>query len=108
MTQPFYQKHIFFCINQKAPGKKCCQLANASEFFDYAKQRIQALGLWGEGKIRVSSSGCLGRCTQGPALVIYPEGVWYTYGSFEDIDTIIDQHVLLGKPVSSLQIHNED
>ena len=89
-------------MNQKENGKKCCQGANALEFWEYAKHKIQDLGLAGAGKIRVSKSGCLGRCALGPCLVIYPEGVWYTYHSFSDIDEIIEKHVLSGEPVKHL------
>lgn len=97
-----YQHHLFFCVNQKRPGKKCCQDGDAQAHFEYAKKQLQALNLWGEGKIRVSASACLGRCATGPSLVIYPEGVWYTYASFQDIDTIIERHLIQGKVVESL------
>src|SRR3990167_3412468 len=98
----FYEKHLFFCTNQKEGGKKCCQDACAIDFMVYAKQRIHDLGLAGPGKIRVSQSGCLGRCSLGPCLVIYPEGVWYTYHNKADIDEIIEQHLLQGQAVSHL------
>ncbi len=58
----------------------------------------------GPGKIRVSKSGCLGRCSSGPCIVIYPEGIWYTYSSFADIDEIIQSHLIENKPVDSLLI----
>ena len=53
----FYQKHVFFCTNQKADGKKCCADADAEAFFTYAKKRLVELNQHGEGKIRVSKSG---------------------------------------------------
>ena len=62
------------------------------------------MGLSGQGKIRVNTSGCLDRCEQGPALVVYPEGVWYTYIDEDDIDEIIDSHLLNGVPVERLII----
>jgi hypothetical protein len=102
MTESFYKKHLFFCINQKPDGKPCCQNAQATDYFNYAKEKLQQLQLWGPGKIRVSSSGCLGRCTVGPALVIYPEAVWYTYSSLADIDRIITQHIQAGEVVEDL------
>lgn len=108
MPELFYQKHLFFCINQKADGKPCCQNAQASDYCAYAKQKLQQLQLWGPGKIRVSSSGCLGRCTLGPVLVIYPEAVWYTYSSFADIDEIIAKHIQAGERVNHLLIHGMD
>lgn len=98
----FYQKHVFFCINQRENGKKCCQDAGASYFRDYAKAQLQAIGLHGPGKIRVSQSGCLGRCADGPTIVIYPDGVWYTYKTEADIDEIIEQHLVQGKVVTRL------
>ena|SRR3989338_144683 len=102
----YYQHHLFFCVNLKDNGKKCCHEAHARDYAEYAKTRLQALALWGEGKIRVSTSGCLGRCALGPTLVIYPEAVWYTYHSFEDIDEIIDQHLLQAQRVERLLMCN--
>jgi (2Fe-2S) ferredoxin len=100
----FYQKHLFFCVNQKPAGKQCCQNAGASDYFNYAKKKLQQLELLGAGKVRVSSSDCLGRCAAGPVLVIYPEAVWYTYSSFEDIDKIITLHIQSDKLVPELLI----
>ncbi|MBI5447535.1 MAG: (2Fe-2S) ferredoxin domain-containing protein [Gammaproteobacteria bacterium] len=101
----FYEKHVFICTNQKEGGKKCCQDAGASLFFDYIKQCLAShLNERGEAikKIRVSRSGCLGRCSVGPCLVIYPEGVWYTYHSFTDMDEIVKKHILGGEVVARL------
>ncbi len=60
--------------------------------------------LHGSGKIRVSKSGCLGRCSLGPCMVVYPEGIWYNYASFDDIDEIVNTHILNGEPVERLLI----
>lgn len=98
----FYQKHVFFCINQKENGKKCCEMGGADAFADYTKQKLQDLKCHGAGQIRVSKSGCMGRCKSGPGLVVYPEGVWYRYSSQADIDRIIEQHLLGGKVVEAL------
>lgn len=75
-------------------------------FFDYLKMRLLELDLFGPGKIRVSKSGCLGRCSLGPCVVIYPEGVWYRYTSTADIDEIIDLHLLKNTVVTPLLIEN--
>ncbi|MDX2346293.1 MAG: (2Fe-2S) ferredoxin domain-containing protein [Legionella sp.] len=92
-----YQQHIFVCTNQKAPGKTCCANTGGESFFKYLKKALKAQGLSGPGKIRVSQSGCLGRCKLGPCLVIYPEGVWYRYASTHDIDEIIQTHLQDGR-----------
>jgi (2Fe-2S) ferredoxin len=44
------------------------------------------------------------RCDEGPVLVIYPEAVWYSYIDQEDIDEIIEEHLLNGRPVERLRI----
>lgn len=71
---------------------------------DYAKQRMKKLGLTGEGKVRINQAGCLDRCEEGPTCVVYPEGIWYTFVDEEDIDEIIDSHLIEGKPVERLKI----
>ena len=103
-----YTKHIFICTNQKAPGKECCANSGGEPFFEHMKKKLKKLDLHGPGKFRVSKSGCLGRCSVGPALVIYPESVWYTYTSFADIDEIIAMHLIAGGTVERLLIHSDD
>lgn len=100
----YYAKHVFMCTNQKAPGKKCCADSGGAEFFDHMKSRLLEAGMHGPDQVRMSKSGCLGRCALGPCLVIYPEGLWYTYSSFEDIDEIISSHLVAGKVVERLLI----
>ncbi|KGM08052.1 Ferredoxin, 2Fe-2S [Methylophaga thiooxydans] len=67
---------------------------------DYAKQRVKELKL---KKVRVNNAGCLNRCKLGPMLVIYPEGIWYRYENKEDIDEIIESHLIQGEIVERLQ-----
>ncbi len=71
---------------------------------DYAKQRVKALGLDGKGGIRVNSAGCLDRCEEGPVIVVYPQGVWYTYVDREDVDEIIEEHLVKGRIVERLKM----
>lgn len=100
----YYDKHVFFCTNQRAPGEACCANHDAQAMRAYAKQRIKDLDLAGPGKLRINSAGCLGRCDEGPVLVVYPEGVWYTYVDKDDIDEIIDAHLLNNRIVERLKI----
>ena len=97
-----YTKHVFLCTNQKLGGKKCCANDGGEPFFDHMKSRLLDLALHGPGKIRVSKTHCLGRCSEGPCLVIYPEAVWYTYTTMADIDEIIDNHLMAGNTVERL------
>ena len=98
----FYKYHVFFCTNQRDAGESCCADHNARAMRDYAKKRSKELGLAKPGGIRVNLAGCLGRCEQGPVIAVYPEGVWYTYVDQEDIDEIVDEHLVNGRVVKRL------
>jgi (2Fe-2S) ferredoxin len=98
----YYQRHIFFCLNQRANGEACCADHNAQAAFDRCKQQVKAQGLAGPGKVRVNKAGCLDRCQGGPIAVVYPEGVWYTYVDEKDIDEIVDSHLRDGQVVERL------
>ena len=100
----YFKHHVFFCLNQRAPGEGCCANFNSAAMQKYAKDRIKTLGLNGQGKIRINQAGCLDRCDQGPVLVVYPDNVWYTYVDQHDIDEIIDSHLAKGVPVERLKI----
>lgn len=71
---------------------------------NHAKRRLKALGLHGPGEFRVNRSGCLDRCSEGPVAVVYPDAVWYTYDDVDDIDEIIDEHLLNGHIVERLRL----
>lgn len=100
----YYRKHVFVCTNQKSAGKTCCAQTGGEPFFEYLKKNLKKIGLHGAGEIRVSKSGCLGRCSQGPCMVVYPEGVWFSYQSFSDLDEIIERYLKSGQMVSRLLI----
>lgn len=103
MTQ-HYKKHIFICTNQKLTNKKCCANANANDKAKYLKKLLIEKNMHGVDKYRVSTSGCLGRCGKGPCLVIYPEGVWYSYSDVTDLNEIVELHLRQGQVVSRLLI----
>ena len=99
-----FKHHLFFCCNQREPGANCCNNHGAQDLRDYAKNKVKALGLAGEGKVRINQAGCLDRCDKGPVLVVYPEAVWYTYIDREDIDEIVTEHLQHGRVVERLKI----
>jgi len=103
----YFKHHVFFCCNQREPGDTCCNNHNATAMQTYAKERIAALGLKGRGKIRINKAGCLDRCDEGPVLVVYPDNVWYTYVDREDIDEIIDEHLVHGRVVTRLRLPDQ-
>ena len=102
--QRFFQRHVFFCMNQREDGRNACGQHGAEAAQKHAKHRVKELGLSGPGKIRINQAGCLDRCEQGPVLVVYPEGTWYTYVDNSDIDDIVDSHLVGGMVVERLKI----
>ena len=100
----YYQRHIFFCLNQRSNGEACCANHQAQEAFDHCKSQVKAAGLAGPGKVRVNKAGCLDRCAAGPVVVVYPEAVWYTYLDKSDIDEIVESHLKNGQVVERLLI----
>jgi len=99
-----FKHHVFFCTNQRTNGEACCQEHGANDMRVYAKDRVKQLAPKELGRIRVNSAGCLDRCELGPVLVVYPEAVWYTYIDQEDIDEIIEEHLLHGRIVERLRV----
>ena len=100
----YYERHIFFCLNERKNGEECCAQQSAQEGFDRCKIQIKAAGLAGPGKVRVNKAGCMDRCAAGPVAVVYPEAVWYTYVDNHDIDEIVESHLKHGKVVQRLLI----
>ena len=101
---PYYRYHVFFCTNRREDGSACCQNHAAQSMRDYAKERTKALHLAGKGGVRINTAGCLDRCAEGPVIVVYPEGIWYTYVDQQDIDEIIEEHLRHGRVVERLRI----
>ena len=81
-----------------------CGRCGSAELRAYVKKRLKEQGLTGAGKVRVNSAGCLDRCEEGPVCVGYPEAIWYTFIDEEDLDEIIEEHLIGGQPVERLKI----
>ncbi len=101
-TAPYFQRHIFFCTNQREGGEASCGQHNAKDAQKHCKQAVKAAGLSGPGKVRVNGAGCLDRCAGGPVAVVYPDAVWYTYVNNDDIDDIVQSHLKNGQVVERL------
>jgi (2Fe-2S) ferredoxin len=101
-TPSYYERHIFFCTNQRDGGQACCASQAAQAAFEHCKAQAKAKGLLGPGQVRVNKAGCLDRCAGGPIAVVYPEAVWYTYVDLTDIDEIVTEHLVNGRVVERL------
>jgi (2Fe-2S) ferredoxin len=99
----FYDRHVFCCTNSRVAGhpRGCCLEKGSEPMRNYMKLRVKELGI---ENVRVNSAGCLDRCEFGPSMVIYPEGVWYTYRDRADIDEIIETHLQKDGRVARLML----
>jgi (2Fe-2S) ferredoxin len=100
----YYHYHVFFCTNQREDGAKCCGAAGGQDMRDYLKKQVKKLNLNGAGQCRINTAGCMDRCSEGPLLVVYPEGTWYTYVDQADIDEILREHLQHGRVVERLKL----
>ena len=100
---PFFAHHIFCCTNKREPGhtRGCCAEKDAEALRDYMKARAKELKI---PSTRINNAGCLDRCELGPTMVIYPEGIWYSCKTKEDIDEVLREHVIGGKVVERLKL----
>jgi len=97
-----YKKHVFICTNQKDPGKKCCGEANGMALVNAMKDLLKEKNLHLE--IRAQKAGCLDVCALGPAMVVYPEGVFYGKVQPEDIKEIVEEHLMNDRIVDRLKL----
>ena len=100
----YFQRHIFFCLNQRDNGESCSADHDAQAAFDHCKKQVKAAGLAGPGKVRVNKAGCLDRCAGGPVAVVYPDATWYTFVDRSDIDEIVESHLKNGQVVERLVV----
>lgn len=100
-----YIKHIFICTNErKNSAKLSCGEAHGLELADAFKKGIKERNL--NVPIRAQKSGCLDICVHGPTLVVYPEGVFYVGVKIDDVNEIIEEHIVNGRVVERLRLKN--
>lgn len=102
-----FDKHIFVCENKRPEGhpKGCCADKNSPEVRALFKKRLKELGL--NSSVRANASGCLDACEFGVTVLIYPEQVWYGGVTVDDVEEIIQKHILKNIYVERLKIKDE-
>ena len=99
-----FQRHLFVCINDRGPGhpRGCCASKGGLQVADALKKKIFDAGL--KRIVRSNKAGCLDQCERGVTVVVYPEAVWYGGVTVDDVDEIVEKHVLGGEIVERLVI----
>lgn len=96
-----YKRHVFACFTQRPPThpRGSCGAAGAQPLWERLGNKLEAERL---SDVGFTASGCLGYCSAGPLMVIYPEGIWYRPTTPDDIDEIFETHLKGGQLVERL------
>lgn len=98
MPRPNY--HVFVCAQQRPPGhpRSSCGEKGAGNLLPAFQQGLISRNL--SEKVSLVATGCLGPCQAGANVLVYPGGDLYMAVTPEDVDQIIDQHLVNGEPVT--------
>jgi (2Fe-2S) ferredoxin len=82
-----YVCHVFVCTNDREGKAKSCADGKSPIVRSALKEEVNQRG-W-RGKVRVSKSGCMGLCQNGPNVIIYPQRIWFSGVSQDDVGEIV-------------------
>ncbi len=97
-----FERHVFICVNERSPShpRGSCAQKQSKAVAAAFKAALKARGL--KGRVRANKAQCLDQCEHGPTVVVYPEQVWYGFVQPEDVEEIVDRHIVGGEPVARL------
>jgi len=96
-----YRRHLLVCT-----GPRCSANSDAQALFDSLGERFRQAGV-DAGALRVKRTrvSCFAACKGGPILCVQPDGVWYYNVTPENMQRILDQHLVGGEVVADLVFH---
>ena len=96
-----FDRHVFVCQTARPPAGRpsCLTRGGADVLAALEKALSERPELW--GRVGITACECLGPCFEGPNMVVYPEGVWYSDVSTTDVPEIIE-HLAGGAVVDRL------
>ena len=84
-----YVCHVFVCTNDRGGERKSCADSDSPAVRKALKGEISSRG-W-KGRVRVSSSGCMGLCAKGANVILYPQGIWFSNVVPNDVGLIVSK-----------------
>ena len=87
-------------------GGTGCTSSNSNKIKQELEAQINKNNL--EKEIKLVTTGCFGLCAEGPIIVVYPEGVMYTMVREEDVEEIVNEHFIKGRPVKRLMAGDKE
>jgi len=102
MIKPKY--HVFVCTSSRINGtqKGYCHSNASSEIVTNFLEAIEENDI--SDTVMVTNTGCLGLCNDGPIVIVYPEGTWYGKVTPDDVEEIVESHIINGNIVKRLEI----
>lgn len=96
-----YHRHLLICT-----GSRCTADGQSQALYDSLGERFKAAGIQ-DGALRVKRSrvSCFAACKGGPIICLQPDGIWYYNVTPENMDRIIEQHLVGGQVVQDLVFH---
>ncbi len=97
------RSHVLVC------GGTGCTSSNSRKILEELEKQLKAKGL--EEEVKVVMTGCFGLCAKGPIMIVYPEGAFYSHIKVEDIEEIVEEHIIKGRVVKKFlyqETVNED
>jgi (2Fe-2S) ferredoxin len=90
-----YIAHVFVCTNDRGGERKSCADNNSQIVKSKLKEAVNEKG-W-KGKVRISTSGCMGLCARGSNVIIYPQKIWFSEVLPDEVDEIIStiEHIMV-------------
>lgn len=80
-------KRLFICTHERK-DKECCFKKNSNQLISELKDYLKKNNLW--SKYKITKSGCLGRCSEGIAALLYPENLEISEINLKSVDSIKD------------------
>lgn len=85
-----YQRIVFVCTHERTDGSRVsCGPRGGVELRQRLKQLVKEHGL--SDRIRISASGCMDLCEEGPNLMAFPDNRWVCGASPDEAETLFEQ-----------------